>query len=114
MKGGKRLSEKGAKTGSHVVSFRLAGDAYKGLQRVCNSLNDTTPSELAREMVFAYLETDGDVEELALALAIRRLDGSLVGLTKEVKQLSAAVTKKLARSSRRTLAGKHTKKHPAR
>jgi predicted DNA-binding protein len=114
MKGGKNVSAKGSKTSSHVVSFRLSNEAYRGLLRVSNNLTGSTPSELAREMVFAYLETDGDVEELALSLAIRRLDGSLVGLIKEVKQLSAAVTKKAARPSRKSPAGKPGKKHLVR
>src|SRR4051812_6553089 len=102
MKGGKSVSEKGSKTSSHVVSFRLSNEAYRGLLRVSNNLTGSPPAERPGGMFFAYPETGGDVEDLALPLAIRRLGGSLVGLKKEVKHLWGAFRKRAARPPRKS------------
>ena len=109
----KARTSKSFQGSSHVVSFRLSDDAYQKLKQVCRSVEGATPSEFAREMVSAYLESRGVVEELGWALTVRRLGNSMTELRREVERLLATVGKRRRRktgASHTARAGKRTAK----
>ena len=74
--------------GSHIISFRLADDTYRELIRTCEETQVGTPSELVRTMVCALLSSSGDTNELALSFVLKKLDGSMTDLKRELEKLT--------------------------
>jgi hypothetical protein len=59
--------------GSHIVSFRVSEDVYRALLTTCKTMQSSTPSEVAREMVHATLHSGASPSGLAMALALKRV-----------------------------------------
>ena len=75
-----------AKNLSRLISFRISEEDYQVLLNSRQEMNVGSASEAAREMICVFLRTGGDIRRLRLARSLRKIEGDLTELTRELRK----------------------------
>jgi IS1 family transposase len=71
---------------SRLISFRISEADYQTLLESRQEMKAGSVSEVAREMVCAFLRTGGDIRKLGLAGSLRRIEGDMTELRGELRR----------------------------
>lgn len=81
------MSREPQKTLNRLISFRMSEADYQTLLESRQDMRVGSASEVAREMVCAFLRTGGDIRKLGLAGSLRRIEEDMTELRGELRRL---------------------------
>jgi len=79
--------EKSEETLRHLVSFRISEADYQVLLEACKRMKVGSISQVAREIICAFLSAEHDTQKLALSRSLRKVERDLTELLEELRSV---------------------------